>query len=168
MPPNGFFPTQASTRLAWANRRVHNAGMGGGDARAYEGLALAVLALHLLWIVWVIVGSFFTRRRPWLTAFHVASLVWGIVVETGPWPCPLTLLEQFLEARAGTAAYSGGFMVHYLDRIVYPDVSVGLLTVCGVAVCACNLGVYAYRGQAALRRRRKMGERMDGKTMTDY
>ena len=52
-----------------------------------------LLAIHLAWILWVIFGVFWTRGRPWLTAFHLASLGWGILVEIGPWPCPLTLFE---------------------------------------------------------------------------
>lgn len=121
----------------------------------YDGLVVLALAVHLLWILWVIFGSFFTRGRPWLTAFHIASLVWGIVVETGPWPCPLTLTEQFLQLRAGRTPYRGSFLIHYLDRIVYPDVSVRMLTICGVVVCAVNLLVYLYRGDRAFRRRRQ-------------
>ncbi len=48
-----------------------------------------VLVVHLAWILWVIFGAFWTRGRRWLAAFHIASLVWGIMVEVGPWPCPL-------------------------------------------------------------------------------
>ncbi|MGB7134511.1 MAG: DUF2784 family protein, partial [Acidobacteriaceae bacterium] len=48
-------------------------------------LAALVLAIHLTWILFVIFGALVTRGRPWLTGFHLASLVWGIVVEVGPW-----------------------------------------------------------------------------------
>jgi hypothetical protein len=117
-------------------------------------LAAAVLALHLAWILWVIFGAFFTRRRPWLTGFHLASLVWGMIAEAGPWPCPLTLAENALESHAGIQPYSGGFLVHYLDAIVYPNVPVGLIIGCAVAVCGANLIVYAVRLARALRGRR--------------
>jgi len=111
----------------------------------YDMAASAVLALHLAWILWVIFGALWTRGRRWLTAFHIASLVWGIVVETGPWPCPLTLTEDWFERRAGLAPWHGSFMLHYLNRIVYPDISWRLLTICGGAVCAVNLVIYAWR-----------------------
>ena len=117
-------------------------------------LAALVLALHLAWILWVIVGAFFTRGRPGWTAFHLASLVWGIVVEVGPWPCPVTLLEQWLEWRAGEPSYTGSFLVHYLDAIVYPHIPVWLIIACGVAVCCLNLLVYLLRLTAWMRRRR--------------
>ena len=108
-------------------------------------LAALVLAIHLAWILWVIVGAFFTRGRPGWTAFHLASLVWGIVVEVGPWPCPATLLEQWLELRAGEPSYTGSFLVHDLDAIIYPHVPVWLIIACGVAVCSANLLVYLVR-----------------------
>ena len=111
----------------------------------YAGLAAAVLTLHLLWIVWILVGWLLTRGRPALTAVHVASLVWGIIAELGPWPCPLTLLEQWLEARSGAGAYQGAFLVHYLDKVVYPDLSEVVVSWAGAGACVVILGVYGRR-----------------------
>ena len=119
-----------------------------------EALAVAVLSLHLAWIVWAITGALWTRGRPWLTAFHVLSLIWGIIVEVGPWPCPLTLAEQWLEARAGMHTWTGGFLLHSLDAAIYPDLPAWLVTGFGVAVCVFNLGIYARRYWKALRPRR--------------
>ncbi|MCL5745521.1 MAG: DUF2784 domain-containing protein [Acidobacteria bacterium] len=113
--------------------------------RLYEILAGAVLALHLLWILWVILGWLLTRRCPLLSWFHVISLVYGMAIEVGPWPCPLTLVEQWLQGKAGTTPYSESFLVHYLDAVVYPEVPPGLLAWCASAVCVFNLGIYARR-----------------------
>jgi Protein of Unknown function (DUF2784) len=104
-----------------------------------------MLSIHLAWILFVMAGAFVTRGRPRLTALHIASLIWGIVVELGPWPCPLTMAENAFETRAGIVPYSGSFLVHYLDRIVYPNLSVELIVMCGVMVCVLNLAVYGYR-----------------------
>ena len=121
----------------------------------YAGLAAAVLTVHLLWILWIVLGWVFTRGRPVLTAVHVASLVWGIIAELGPWPCPLTLLEQWLEQRAGSGAYQGGFLVHYLDQIVYPDLPEALVGWVGAGVCVVILGVYGRRAVKWKRNRRE-------------
>lgn len=110
-----------------------------------EVLASVALAIHLLWILWVISGAFFTRGHPLLTAFHILSLTWGIVVELSPLPCPLTLTEQFFEQKAGAQVYQGAFLPHFLERLVYPDISTALLVGLGVAVCILNLGVYGAR-----------------------
>ena len=120
----------------------------------YTAAVTLVLALHLAWILFVMTGVCFTSKRPKLTALHLGSLLWGIVVETGPWPCPLTLLENFVEVRAGIASYSGSFLVHYLDQIVYPNLPIRLIVTCAVAVCAANLGVYCWRFVHFLRRRK--------------
>jgi Protein of Unknown function (DUF2784) len=111
----------------------------------YTALADIVLAVHLSWIVFVAIGTLWTRRRRVLTGFHLLSLVWGITVEAGPWPCPLTLLEQYLETRAGILPYQGGFLLHYLDAIVYPDIPAWLLMAFGIGVCIVNLAIYARR-----------------------
>ncbi len=71
----------------------------------------------------------------------------GILIEILPWTCPLTWGENFLETRAGIAPYQGGFLLHYLDALIYPNIPPGLLTGLGVAVCVVNLGIYARRFQ---------------------
>jgi Protein of Unknown function (DUF2784) len=113
-------------------------------ASLYSMLAAWVLVVHLLFILWVIFGALLTRSRPWWRRVHIACLIWGVLVEFLPWPCPLTLLENWLEVRAGVQPYQGGFLLHYLDATVYPNVSPILLTVAGVAVCGFNLGVYLW------------------------
>ena len=108
----------------------------------YSGLAVGVLMLHGLFILWVIFGALLTRSRPLLRWLHIVSLVWGILTELLPWPCPLTLIENWLETKAGVEPYQGGFLLHYLDKLVYPDISGNVLTVVGVLVCALNLAFY--------------------------
>jgi hypothetical protein len=118
------------------------------------GLAIAVLFAHTLWIALVIFGAFWTRGRPVLTSLHILALVWGIVVEVSPWPCPLTLAENYFESRAGVTQYQGGCILHYLDAIVYPNLPGWIVTIAGVAVCALNLGIYGRRFHRHLARRR--------------
>ena len=116
----------------------------------YSALATCVLLLHALFILWVIFGALLTRSRPLFPWLHIASLVWGILTEVLPWRCPLTLLENWLEARAGIEPYQGGFLLHYLDKLVYPDISANVLTVAGVIVCVANLAFYARQGWISL------------------
>ena len=108
----------------------------------YSWLAVFVLFLHALFILWVVSAALVTRSRPLLRWLHIASLVWGILTELLPWPCPLTLLENWLEAKAGAQPYQGGFLLHYLDKLVYPDISATVLTVASVLVCVLNLALY--------------------------
>lgn len=113
---------------------------------------IAVLALHLTWVLWVIFGALFTRGRATWTWFHVASLVYGIVIEVTAWPCPLTLLENALRVKAGLPASGDPFLHRCLEALVYPDVSPLVLVPAAVSVCTANLLVYAWRCRQALRR----------------
>jgi hypothetical protein len=119
----------------------------------FAALAALVLLAHLAWILWILFGWVFTRHRPALTALHILSLVWGIAVEVGPWPCPLTFVEQWLEARTGSTPYRGSFIVHYLDALVYPNIPDALLTWLGGGVCVLILGIYLRRFWRAKSRR---------------
>ncbi len=109
----------------------------------YSALAIATLFLHALFIVWVVFGAFLTRSRPVLRWLHIGSLVWGIFTELLPWPCPLTVLENWFEAKAGVQPYQGGFLLHYLDKLVYPDISATILTVAGMIIWPPNLAFCA-------------------------
>jgi hypothetical protein len=122
----------------------------------YDALAGVVLAVHLVWILWVILGALLTRQRPLLAGLHIISVIYGIVIEVAPWPCPLTLAEQWLQGRAGMKHYTESFLVHYLGVLVYPDVSPSLLVWSATAIAALNLGVY---GRRFCRRRQAIGRR---------
>jgi hypothetical protein len=118
--------------------------------------AILILSVHLGWIVWVIFGALFTRGRPCWSMVHILALAWGIIVEAGPWPCPLTLVEQYFETGAGLAAYQGSFLLHTLDAVVYPNISPWVVTAIGVGVCAFNLGIYLSRIRTFLLGRRNL------------
>ncbi len=108
-------------------------------------LAGAVILVHLLWIVLVLVGVVWTRGRPVWTAVHLACLVWGIIVEVGPWPCPLTMLEDYLKARGGEHAVNGNFILHGVQALIYPNAPYWLVTTAGVTACSISLAIYTRR-----------------------
>jgi len=56
---------------------------------------------------------------------------------------------------AGVTAYQRGFLLHYLDKFVYPDIPPALLSGAAVVVVIANLGIYALR----LRRAKAAGKR---------
>ena len=105
----------------------------------YSALAVSVLFLHALFILWVVSGALLTRSRPILRWLHIVSLIWGILTEVLPWPCPLTLLESWLEGNAGVQPEQGGFLLHYLDRLVYPNIPAAVLTIAAIIICGLNL-----------------------------
>jgi len=112
-------------------------------------LADALVALHLIFIVFVLFGGLLALwRREW-TIVHVPAALWGAYTEFTGTICPLTPWENVLRQRAGEGGYSGGFIEHYLLPLIYPagltpHVQFGL----GVIVLALNVIVYT----AVLRR----------------
>lgn len=117
--------------------------------RLFAVAATLVLLVHLAYLAWVLLGWIWTRGRRLLTWLHIGSLVWGIVVEFGPWPCPLTLLEERLESRAGIASYQGSFILHYVDVLVYPNLPYAVVAWLGAGACAAILLIYLRRALAA-------------------
>jgi len=108
-------------------------------------LAFVTLALHLAWLVWILLGWLVTRRRVLLRWLHILSLLWGIVISVFPWTCPLTYAEIYFERRAGTNPYEKSFLEHYVELLVYPNVPPRLLMWSAVAVCLLILGTYVRR-----------------------
>lgn len=83
-------------------------------------LADAVLVFHGLFIAWAALGALAVWRWPRLIWMHLPALAWAVWIEISGRICPLTPLENSLRHAAGQAGYSGGFIEHYLGRIIYP------------------------------------------------
>jgi hypothetical protein len=101
----------------------------------------AVLVLHLLFVLFVVLGGLAVLRWPRLAWLHVPAALWGVLIEFGGWICPLTPLENSLRERGGEVGYSGGFIDHYVTSLIYPD---GLTRSMQVAVGALVLALNAY------------------------
>ncbi|KTB56834.1 hypothetical protein AO067_17165 [Pseudomonas viridiflava ICMP 13104] len=109
----------------------------------YRVAADAVVAFHLLFIVFVLVGGLLVLRRPWLALLHVPAIVWGAAVEFLHLYCPLTPLENALRSKAGEQGYEGGFVEHYLIPLIYPaGLTPGIQLWLGGFVLLINAAVY--------------------------
>jgi hypothetical protein len=83
-------------------------------------LADSLVILHFAFTAFVIFGGFLTWRWPRLALAHVPALAWGCWVELSHSICPLTPLENHFRHLGGEAGYQGGFLAHYLARVLYP------------------------------------------------
>lgn len=105
-----------------------------------------MLFLHALWCVWILLGWTLTRGRPLLRNLHIAAIVWAIVVEILPWTvCPLTIVESWLETRAGLSPSSTPFLTRLFDALVYPNLPNWLIITGAVVVCSFMLVIYLRR-----------------------
>jgi hypothetical protein len=79
-----------------------------------------VVVVHLLFILFAVLGGLLVCRWCGVVWLHVPAALWGVLVELMHWPCPLTPLEQSLRLAAGQAGYNGGFVEHYVLPMIYP------------------------------------------------
>ena len=121
-------------------------------------LADAVVVLHLLFLLFVVLGGVAALRWPRVAWLHLPAAVWGAWIEFSGGICPLTPLENRFRAAGGQAGYAGGFIDHYLVPILYPPgLTRGHQIVLGVGVLVLNLTLYG-----VLVRRRLHGCRRKG------
>ena len=99
------------------------------DPELYLLAADALLVVHVSFVLFVVLGLLAVLigkplrwrwvRNPWLRVTHLACI--GIVVLQS-WTaltCPLTTWEMALRERAGDAVYTGSFIAHWLESILY-------------------------------------------------
>jgi hypothetical protein len=110
---------------------------------APASLANAVSVVHLAFVLFVVLGGLLVLKWPRLAWLHVPAAVWGVLIEYAGWICPLTPLENSLRARGGEAGYSGGFIEHYVQPVLYPaGLTRGTQIVLGSLALLVNLTAY--------------------------
>ncbi|MDI1274510.1 DUF2784 domain-containing protein [Polaromonas sp.] len=101
----------------------------GPDAQVWQWLADIVLALHVAVVAFVVGGLLLVLagnlwgwrwvNALWFRLAHVGAIVFVVVQTWLGMLCPLTTLELWLRAQAGVAGYGGGFIEHWLQRVLY-------------------------------------------------
>jgi len=117
----------------------------------YRIAADLVLALHLGFIAFVVLGGLLILRYRWMAYVHVPAAVWGAFIEITGRICPLTIWENSFRQSAGESGYSESFVEHYLLPVIYPA---GLTRSIQFWIAGCviivNVVIYAwllYRGK---------------------
>jgi hypothetical protein len=100
----------------------------------------AILIIHVLFVAFVVIGlllillgktrGWFWIRNPWFRLSHVAAI--GVVMVQS-WfgvMCPLTIWEKALRLHAGEAVYTGFFISHLLETILYYRAPMWVFAVC--------------------------------------
>jgi Protein of Unknown function (DUF2784) len=88
---------------------------------AFRILADATVVLHLVFVLFVVLGGVLVARWPQVAWVHLPAAGWGAWVEFASWVCPLTPLENWLRRQGGGPAYTATFIEHYLVPILYPS-----------------------------------------------
>jgi hypothetical protein len=83
-------------------------------------LADAVVAVHMGFLVYMVLGGFLALRRFGLIWAHVGAIVYSFYVTLTSFTCPATTLEKWLLAKGGETPYEGSFIHQYLRGRLYP------------------------------------------------
>ena len=90
----------------------------------YKILTDIVVLTHFLWILFLFFGAFLGRRNKALKIFHLSGLFFALLIQVFDWYCPLTYLEVWLRSKHDPGLiYAGSFIMHYVERIVYMELS---------------------------------------------
>ncbi len=110
----------------------------------YRLAADGVVVIHLLFIIFALVGGLLLFLRRWVVWFHLPAVFWAVMIEWKGWICPLTPLENHLRYKAQVTPYEGGFIEHYLLPILYPaGLTQEIQFLLGGVVIAVNILCYS-------------------------
>lgn len=108
-------------------------------------LHLCVVVFVVLGLVLIVLGNLRGWRFVnawWFRLLHLATIV---VVVLQSWlgvVCPLTMLELWLREQAGHATYAGGFIEHWLSRLLYFEAPAWVFVLAYTAFGLCVLAAW--------------------------
>jgi hypothetical protein len=115
----------------------------------YSWLADAVVFVHFLWIVFLVFGAMWGRRRRVVRYLHIGGLAFAVTIQIFGWFCPLTHVEVWLRRKVDPGASLGGsFIRHYVERLVYIELSWAAIFGLTIVLVAANLFIYLRRGRS--------------------
>jgi hypothetical protein len=107
----------------------------------YGILSHVIIIVHLLWIVFLVAGSYWGIRRRPVMMIHGTGLVFALISQVFGWHCPITLLQLWLQKQHSAAqAYPCSFIAYYAEKLVYIDLSpriISALTLAPLGVTTC-------------------------------
>ena len=109
----------------------------------YKILADAVVLIHFLWIVFLFLGALWGRKSRIVKIFHLSGLAFAFIIQIFDWFCPLTHLEFWLRSKhAPDLAYAGSFIIYYVERIVYIEISRYIVLIVTLLLGTFNIWIY--------------------------
>ena len=113
----------------------------------YHLLADAVLLVHFAVVLFVVgglvvivAGNLLHWRWVngwWFRLAHLAAIGFVVIQTWMGQSCPLTTLESWLRARAGSASYGKSFVEHWVQRLIYYEAPSWVFTVAYSVFAAC-------------------------------
>jgi Protein of Unknown function (DUF2784) len=115
----------------------------------YKVFADTVVLIHFLWILFLFLGALWGRRKKWVKVFHLSGLAFAFIIQILDWYCPLTHLEVWLRSKhTSFLIYTGSFIIHYIEKIVYIELSRNLILILTLFLCGFNVWLYSRKIRA--------------------
>ena len=109
----------------------------------YQIIADLVVAIHLGFVLFAVLGAALILRWRWILWLHLPAAAWAIWIEFSGGICPLTPLENWLRIKAGQGAYASDFVAVYLLPILYPTgITRNIQVLLAIAVIVINVTIY--------------------------
>lgn len=109
----------------------------------YKILADLSVLLHFCWILFLVFGAFGGVKNKAVRFFHWFGLGFAFIIQILDGYCPLTHLEVFFRSKHDPAlAYSGSFLIYYLEKLVYLEVPHYLILIATICLGGFNLFLY--------------------------
>jgi len=107
-------------------------------------LADVVVLLHFLWIIFLFLGALWGIKNKAVRIFHLSGLAFALIIQVFGCYCPLTYLEVWLRlGHDSSLTYTGSFIIHYVEQLVYIELSRYLIFVLTLVLCGLNLWLYS-------------------------
>lgn len=111
-------------------------------------LADFTLLIHLLWILFLFLGAYVGARIRVIGILHLSGLAFALIIQVFGWYCPLTYLEVWLRTKHDPRlAYTGSYIIHYVEKIVYLELSRTLIVIGTVMLVGFNVWFYVRKKQ---------------------
>ncbi len=108
-------------------------------------LARFVAAVHVAYVVFVVLGALLVLAWPRLIWLHIAAVVWSFATMVFDLGCWLTPWEKTAWIRGGHVPYEEGFLQHHVLRMKFdPSKSRRTHAVLGIFVVVLNIVVYYF------------------------
>ena len=102
-----------------------------------------VVLIHFLWILFLFFGAFWGIKNKGVKIFHLSGRAFAFTSQILDWYCPLTHLEVWLRSKhSPTLTYVGSFIIHYVEKIVYIEISRSVVLMFTILLCGLNAWLY--------------------------
>lgn len=107
-----------------------------------------IVLIHFFWILFLFFGAIWGVRSSRVKVFHLFGLFFAVLIQVLGWYCPLTHLEFWLRSKHNPGlVYIGSFIVHYVEKVVYLELSQTTIFIFTIFLCLFNTSIYLWKGK---------------------